>query len=659
MTQPIQPDDLFHLRFLQEAELSPDGAQVIYTVAHTAWEEDDGKSEWREYKTLWLLSLVDGSHRPLTAGTQKDSAPAWSPDGRTVAFLSDRKGKAQIFLLPVHGGEARALTQLPPGVGGKPVWSPDGTQIAFTAGPQEEPPDPNAPYRITSHVYRFDGLGSMERARQDIYSVDVASGETKRWTDDGFHNTQPLWSPEGRSLLCFSNFGADSYGRYPSVRVLDRAGTVRTILDEWGEMRGAGWLPDGEGIIFIGVPSGAAMGAQNDLWTLNLQGGEPINHTSNLDRQVGKDLQQDMPVEALRQPRILLYEGGKVALVQVQCGGEVRIYRVPLEGDGAPEVLLSGERSCYPLAVHTKKLLFAATTPFSPPDLFSLDLETGEEQRLTALNDELLEQRAQPTLEYLRFPGEDGVEVEGWLLLPATGSAPYPGFLYIHGGPHSAFGYGFSFDFQMLAGQGYAVLFINQRASTGYGNDFATAIKGDWGHLDYTDLMAGVDHAIERGFLDPERLAVGGLSGGGNLTCWIVGQTDRFKAAIPENPVTNWVSFYGVSDIGPWFAVDELGGHPHEIPEVYRRCSPITYAHRCTTPTLLVQGEHDWRCPAEQSEQFYAVLKANGCPVEMLRLPASFHSGSITGRPAVRQAHNEALLAWLTQWVPAHSPGTT
>jgi dipeptidyl aminopeptidase/acylaminoacyl peptidase len=163
--------------------------------------------------------------------------------------------------------------------------------------------------------------------------------------------------------------------------------------------------------------------------------------------------------------------------------------------------------------------------------------------------------------------------------------------------------------------------------------------------------MAGVDAAIGQGIADPERLGVCGLSGGGNLSCWIVGQTDRFKAAVPENPVTNWVSFYGVSDIGPWFAVRELGGAPHEIPDVYRRCSPITYAYRCTTPTLLIQGEADYRCPAEQSEQFYAVLKASGCVVEMLRLPASSHAGSIRGTPALRRAQNEALLDWMNQYV--------
>jgi dipeptidyl aminopeptidase/acylaminoacyl peptidase len=244
------------------------------------------------------------------------------------------------------------------------------------------------------------------------------------------------------------------------------------------------------------------------------------------------------------------------------------------------------------------------------------------------------------------------VDVEGWYLKPPLGTAPYPTILYIHGGPHGAYGHIFSFDFQLLAGAGYGVLIVNHRASTGYGNDFSTAIKGDWGNLDYQDLMAGVDHAIALGLADADRLGVCGLSGGGNLSSWIVGQTDRFKAAVPENPVTNWVSFYGVSDVGVWFAVEQMGGHPHEIPDVYARCSPITYAHRCTTPTLLVQGENDYRCPAEQSEQFYTVLKANGCAVEMLRLPNSSHGGAIIGPVASRRAQNEALLDWFQRYIP-------
>jgi dipeptidyl aminopeptidase/acylaminoacyl peptidase len=195
------------------------------------------------------------------------------------------------------------------------------------------------------------------------------------------------------------------------------------------------------------------------------------------------------------------------------------------------------------------------------------------------------------------------------------------------------------------------VLFINPRGSTGYGDRFTTAINGDWGNLDYQDIMSGVDHVIERGIADPHHLGVTGASYGGYMTCWIVGHTDRFKAAVIESPVTDLVSLYGTSDLGAFLCTRSFGGKPHEVPEVYRRCSPITYAHKCTTPTLLIQSENDLRSPTGQSEQFYTTLKASGCVVEMLRLPNSHHGGTFRGPPIVRRAQNEALLDWMNRYL--------
>ena len=287
----------------------------------------------------------------------------------------------------------------------------------------------------------------------------------------------------------------------------------------------------------------------------------------------------------------------------------------------------------------------------SRPTSTSLDLDTGEERRLTRLNDHVLAELDLPAVVPLSFSSIDGAPVEGWFLQPAGAEEPLPTLLSIHGGPHGAWGAQFNFDHLMFAGAGYGVLLINHRASTGYGDDFATAIKGDWGNLDYADLMAGVDHVIEEGLADPDRLGVFGISGGGNLTGWIIGHTDRFKAACPENPVFNWFSMYGTSDVGADFSVRELGGTPYEAEDVYRRCSPITYAHRCTTPTLFLQHESDYRCPAEQTEQFFTVLRVNGVPAEMLRFPNTSHGGSVRGPIGHRRAQNEALLDWMNRYV--------
>ena len=645
----VEPDDLFKLKFLQGAAWGQNGRFIAYTLTHYDAESDS------DVGCLWLVDVDTGEQKQLTYGN--DSSPAWSPDGQTLAFVGKRgETKPQIYLLPLAGGEAQQLTNLPQGVAGKPVWSPDGTQIAFCAPPEpEKAHDPTKPYRVTRHVYRFDAMGYLDGVVQDIYVVTVAEGALRRLTDDSTHNSNPQWSPDGSKLLYLAAMQSDvHYALFPHVCTVDMAGKIDELLGDWGRVANAVWLSDGERIAFIGQRHGLPIGSKSDLYVARLDGGaEPENRTAGLLYGVGQALQDDMPTGLVGLPPILLLENGRFAFVQVQRGGNVHIYRVSLDGKEQVEPVLEGDRSCLPLAVSSdeRQLLFATTDFATPFDLAVADVEGGNEREITAVNAHHLSHLHKPIVERMLFAGEDGVEVEGWMIMPEVGEAPFSTVLYIHGGPHGAFGSAYHFDTQMLLGAGFAVLMVNHRASTGYGDSFSTAIKGDWGHLDYTDLMAGVDEAIARGWAAADRLGVCGLSGGGNLSCWIVGQTDRFKAAVPENPVTNWVSFYGTSDIGVWFAVEQLGGHPHQVPEIYAKCSPITYAHRCTTPTLLVQGEHDWRCPAEQGEQFYNVLKANGCVAEMVRLPNAAHGGAIEGSPANRRAQNEALLEWMQRFL--------
>lgn len=646
--RPLAPDDLFRLHFLHDAQLSPDGTIVAYAVAHTIGDTGDQK----DVAAIWLQPVDGGEPRRLTSGQATDSAPRWSPDGKTIAFISTRAGKAQVYTIPVDGGEARVITSLAQGVAGSPEWSPDGATIAFSAPPQDEPRKPAAPYRLTRNVYRFDGAGYIDDVAQSIYVVPAAGGEARRVTNDACHNTRPMWSPDGTEILYSAALHPQRHSYDSDLMIVDMAGNVRPLLAGWGAIAAFAWTPDGASVVLAGIPRTFAAGTQNRLWVIGKDGGNLTCRSEGLDLCVAGRFQGDTPsLFRGMAVRLFVSPDGSTAYIPVQAGGAIGIYGFSLRGKPSWRVAATGDRWCFLLDMRGRELLFAVSALHIPTDLHVIDCDGKAERRVTRLNDAVLDELALPEAEHLLFAGSDGVRVEGWLLKPAIGAAPYPTILYIHGGPHSAFGHVFHGDWQMLCGAGYAVLLVNHRASTGYGDAFGTAIKGDWGNLDYNDLMAGVDLAVARGLADPDRLGCCGLSGGGNLSCWIVGQTNRFKAAVPENPVTNWVSFYGVSDIGPIFAVEELGGKPHEIPDVYRRCSPITYAHRCTTPTLLIQGEADYRCPAEQSEQFYTVLKANGCVAEMLRLPGSPHGGAISGAPILRRGQNEALLDWMNRYV--------
>ncbi|MCY3867214.1 MAG: S9 family peptidase [Chloroflexi bacterium] len=644
----MQKEDLFELRFLNGGALSPAGGRVAYSV-----NKIDAKAD-KEFSTMFLLDIAAGETRQMTHGKAMDRGPQWSPDGESLAFISDRGGKAQLYILPVDGGEARELTQFQRGIGDGIAWSPDGGKIAFSAAPDAAAPDlRKEPYRLDRTVYRFDGIGYLDDAVQDIYVIDLDTGAIAQLTDDRCNNSNPRWSPDGRRILYDANMRFDNTrAMSPDLKLVDLDGRQTLLLEDWASVENANFTVDGARIVFVGRPDdGKPIGTKSDVFVLDIASGDIECRSAGLDVGVGGYLIMDMPLGNLKQWNMLVSDDGESAFATVQRGGTDHIYRIALHGPEDCQPVTEGDCAVFPMGLRGSQLLYARTSLNSPPDIHVSNLSNGSTRQLTALNADCLGGIAMPESERLLWDSVDGVAVEGWYMKPAVGEAPYPTILYIHGGPNAAYGYGFQFDFQMLAGAGYGLLFLNHRASTGYGDSFSTAIKGDWGNLDYQDLMSGVDYAIERGLADADRLGVCGTSGGGNLSCWIIGQTDRFKAAIPHNPVANWRSFYGTSDIGIWFSVEQLGGHPHEIPEVYERCSPITYAHRCRTPTLMVQCEIDWRCPAEQSEQFYTVLKANGCVVEMLRQPGGYHGGSTSGAVNLRRAHNEAMLAWFARYV--------
>jgi dipeptidyl aminopeptidase/acylaminoacyl peptidase len=651
MTRPIAPDDLFRFRFVVAADLSPDGTRVVFAQTRIAPGEEEDDDEV-EHTDLHLLEVESGEIRRLTFSDSTNSALAISPDGSSVAFMSTRTEKPQLWLLPLDGGEPRKLTDLSEGVGSGAVWSPDGSKIAFTAGPQEEPRKPDRPYRVTRTVWRFDEIGTLDDAAQDVYVLDVAeTAEPRRLTEDLFMNSQPKWSADGQSLVYVASHDPDSHELSSRLRRVGLDGTVTDLTEPHGLVASHAPLSDGRVAYVLDFDPDLPIGTKSSLYVLDPATGARTRRGANIEGHIEGGIQPDNPASRIGQGELLLTEGEREAIVRVQTGGEVALVRLALDGGESHTMVAGGTRACTSVSARAGRLLFGAFGFTEPGDLYLVDLDTGEERRLTRLNDDVLAELAMPEVVPLSYAGVDGESVEGWFLHQAGAETPLPTVLSIHGGPHGAWGAQFNFDHLMFAGAGYGVLLVNHRASTGYGDAFATAIEGDWGNLDYTDLMAGVDHVIQEGLADPDRLGVFGISGGGNLTGWIIGNTDRFKAACPENPVFNWFSMYGTSDVGADFSVRELGGTPYDAEDVYRRCSPITYADRCTTPTLFLQHEGDYRCPAEQTEQFFTVLRVKGVPAEMLRFPNTSHAGSVRGPIGHRRAQNEAMLDWMNRWV--------
>ncbi len=672
---PIQVEDYYAFNFLVDAAVSPDGTKIAYVVEsysdkstpqipirHSSLQvsKNDFSSTVSSFplevskikrSNIWIYDVIAKSSCQLTCG-ELNISPSFSPDSNQLSFVSNRKVIPQLFLIDLDGGEARQLTSISQGVFTKAEWSSDGKRLTFAANPKKINPR-TAPYRISRKLYRYDGWGLVDDFKADIFVLDLAVDPhtiTQR-TDDGAHHWDPKWSPDGTKIMCLKNFTHDGdLHAFPQLEILEED-CIQTPMDGWGSTMKTAWISNTR-ICFVGdaIDPNYPVGSKKDLFVYDMERNQFYNRTLEFLYQTGGGIEIDMPW--LTPTPIIISNDEDFALVSVQAGGNVTIYKIALSGEESCEEIVGGNRVNHIRNKINDTIIYISSHQNNPYDLHALNLDSKSDEQLTQLNQTFLSTKSLPTVENIHFFGSDGVPVEGWFWKPSIGKAPFPTILKIHGGPHGAIGNVFDFDSQFLCGAGYAVLSVNQRASTGYGNAFGTAIKGDWGNLDYHDLMAGVDKAIELNLADSDRLGCCGISAGGNLTCWIIGQTQRFKAAIPENPITNFQSYYGTSDVGSWYAREELGGMPHEIPEIYRRCSPITNAHKCTTPTLLIQHDNDLRCPPEQSEQFYTVLRDVGCEVEMLRMPGSPHSGSAIGPLEIREAQNRAYLEWFGKYIP-------
>ncbi len=645
----MNSDDYLRLACIGEARFLHDRRTVYYCVSSV--DSDLPRSR------LYRLDRESGVSHEVSGPFENAKHPVASPDGRTLAFVADVNGIDQVCTTNPADDSTTVITSLRQGVRGRPAWSPTGDRLAICAGPARRR-DRSLPYRVSRPTFRFEGLGLIDDALQDIHVVDTGSLVVRQLTDDSSVNSDPRWSPDGRGILFRRSFPPDrEWTAKPSAHVVDaESGQVRSIVGDWGGVLEADWCPGGEGIVFYGFPADAGIddaGAQRrDLWTVDLAGGSPVCRTGSLAAGVGARLDFDLPTFAtFYGANLRVDEVNGAAYVSAQRGGTVDVARVALSGDENVEIVTdSTAHACFlsDVDAETGEVLYVASALTAPPDLFVMD---QVERRLTRLNQKLV---ADAVAHCFDISCPDGIRIDGWALTP-PGPGPFPTVLAIHGGPSASYGNVFMADHHLLTGAGIAVVFSNFRGSAGYGTDFLQALHGRWGLYGERDHHATIDRAVELGIADPDRLGVYGLSHGGFATCWLLGRSERFRAGVAENPVVNFVSSYGTMD-APWWLPRALGARPDEDPVLYAECSPLTYAAGCTAPLLLVVGEDDLRCPPLEAEQYYRVVKDAGRTAEMLRLPQSNHLGSWSGPVPARIAQNEALVEWFSRYLLDERP---
>jgi dipeptidyl aminopeptidase/acylaminoacyl peptidase len=650
-------EDLYDFRFLTDAQLSPDGERVAFAV-RTVTPERDGYGS-----AIWLVPF-DGSAEAarLTNGPGQDTLPRWSPDARTLAFVSDRAapektdGKKRkpknIFVLSLDGGEARQLTAFDDDCGDI-AWSPDGRRLAFTVKDAKGSADDDAAPRVYERMrYKTDEGYLSDQRRRHVWIVDAAGSEPRRLTEGDWDDQHPAWSPDGREIAFVSNRSADrernTVADIHVATVTD--GKIRRVTDEVGQYGNPSWSPDGATIACYGIDKAQGSAARNvHLWLWPAAGGgRGVDPLAKWDRTVGSVVMSDMRAQVQTLPPQWNADQTRVIFVGSDQG-TANVYSVPV-GGGEVHAETLGAHQVVSLSLASDARRFACVFSHAtcPGDVAAGELGKGL-RCLTDLNGDLMRTRHITTPERVEFKGADGWMVEGWLMKPrGFGAAKkWPLVLEIHGGPHSTYGNGFFHEFQVLTGRGYGVLYTNPRGSHAYGEKFSTACVGDWGGKDYEDLMAGVEHALATGWVDDKRLYVTGGSYGGFMTNWIVGHTTRFRAAATQRSISNNVSAFGTSDIGWHFWEHEMGeATPWSNAAKLIERSPLTYVPKVKTPLLILHAERDLRCPIEQAEQFFIALRWHGVETTFVRFPEDNHDLTRGGKPRNRMEHAKRIADW-------------
>lgn len=620
MSAPLSPRLLaFELLQASEPQLSPDGTRVWYT--RTRAEGRTGRLQRR----IWEWSLISGRHRRV--GLDVDSMGGrWSADGASYACVV-RQGKGfAIMVLGAEGAPARPVT-----AHAQPIhslaWAPDGLTLAYTTAFDPENPDEHpwtraAPrVRATSRLdYKRDGRGYLGDTREQLFVVAIASGERRRLTAAATDHLAPQWSPDGKWLVV----QASDWLRYGSQLLLidPRSGQISSVSAAEGVVHASAWSPDGSQLLYAGAPeisSRTGQWVQPDFFSYDL--------ADRTTRRLTDGFTACFPDHSDGCSADMAWLDARTVIVHGVSRGASALYRLDASA-GTIERLYSWDELHSEMSVDAarRRLVFATSGPRHYGELLCFDLDRGDPGPRTALNERLLKKHQPARWEQIAVPREPWL-LDAWLLAPPdfTPSRRYPIVLMVHGGPQAYYGFGFDLLQQCLATNGFLVLFCNPRGSTSYGQAFVQEVVGDYGGEDYRDVMAALEQVCARPYVDGERAGIVGHSYGGFMSAWAIVQSTRFRAAVVGEPHVDQVSLYGTGDDGPAWGKLELGGTPEARMAHYRERSPTTWASRARTPTLILHGEDDQRCPIGQGEQLFVALHEAGCPVEFVRYPGGDH----------------------------------